>query len=326
MSKVSVIVPIYNVEKFIARCVESLMKQTLQEVEYIFVNDATPDNSMEVLNSIIADFPERKDQVKILEHVENKGLPVARNTGLEVATGEYVFHFDSDDYADEDMLDILYHTAQQNNADIVWCDYYITYPDNERYMRQPCYTTPEEALKGMLCGRMKYNVWNKLVRRSLYVENQIRFPDGYAMGEDMTMMMLFPYAKKVIYHPQAFYHYEQGNSLSLSKDYSSKQLVSIKHNADVVMSFLRQYYNDQWELDICAFQLLTKWAFLIDDKKVMYDLWNEWFPEANRFIWKDKNVSFRIRFVEWCAAKRFYWILQLHYWVVIKFLYSIIYK
>ena len=195
--KVSVIIPIYKVEAFIERCAATLMEQTLPEVEYIFVDDATPDNSIVVLEEVIARYPHRKDQVRIVRHAENKGLPAARNTGLALATGEYIFHCDSDDYVELAMLEEMYNTAKERDADIVWCDWYLTFAKNERYMKQPSYETPLEALKAMLSGAMKYNVWNKLVKRSLYVDNNIQLPAGYGMGEDMTMMMLFANAQKV---------------------------------------------------------------------------------------------------------------------------------
>ena len=176
--KVSVIVPIYKVERFIARCVTSLMKQTLQDVEYIFVDDATPDQSLSILQEVLVAYPERKKYVKILHHKDNQGLPAARNTGLEVSEGEYIFHCDSDDYVEPDMLETLYNEALKNNADIVWCDWFLTFGQNERYMKQPNYNTPLEAVKAMLGGAMKFNVWNKLVKRELYQKNAITFPAG----------------------------------------------------------------------------------------------------------------------------------------------------
>ena len=110
MYKVSVIVPIYNVERFIERCVKSLMEQTLQDVEYIFVDDAATDNSMKILAATLSIYSDQN--IRILVHQENKGLPAARNTGLAVATGEYVFHCDSDDYMEKDMLEALYKKAK----------------------------------------------------------------------------------------------------------------------------------------------------------------------------------------------------------------------
>lgn len=128
-------------------------------------------------------------------------MPSARNTGLQVASGKYVFHCDSDDYLDGGALELMYAAAEQSQADMVWCDWYLSFAHNERYMKQPKYDSPIEVLKGMLGGSMKYNVWNKLVSRRLYTDNQITFSDGHGMGEDMTMIRLAACAKEsVIFH------------------------------------------------------------------------------------------------------------------------------
>lgn len=243
--KVSVIVPIYKVEPFVARCAQSLMEQTLIDVEYIFVDDASPDGSIAVLRRVLADYPERSNHIKVLTHAKNKGLPAARNTGLAVAKGEYIFHCDSDDFVDLDMLEQLYRKATETNADIVWCDWWLSFAKNERYMKQPEYQTPMEALKGMLSGVMKFNVWNKLIRRSLYVESGITFPAGYGMGEDMTIMRLFARASKVVYLPKAFYHYVQLNMGAFSKTYSNRHLEELQHNVSLLLSDLQQLFDDQ---------------------------------------------------------------------------------
>lgn len=323
--KISVIVPIYNVGKFIERCVRSLMEQTMDNVEYIFVDDASPDNSIQILQKVLSDYSGRRDNVSILAHAENKGLPAARNTGLAVATGEYIFHCDSDDFVEKDLLSTLYETACRENADIVWSDYYISYPNNERYLKQPFYDTPEAALKGMLHGRMKYNVWNKLAKRSLYTDNNITFPAGYAMGEDMTMMFLFSYAHKVAYVGKALYHYVSNNA-SMTNVPKPNHLVELKHNSDRVLSFLEKRYNGTWKEEGYSFMLLMKWPFLTGHNSKLYPLWKEWCPEANSHIWKRKEVSLRIRFVEACAAHGQFWLVKLHDWIVLRFLYSIIYR
>ncbi len=323
--KISVIVPVYKVEKFITRCVRSLMEQTMDNVEYIFVDDASPDNSIQILQKVLADYPGRHDDVRILTHAENKGLPAARNTGLAVATGEYIFHCDSDDFVENDLLSTLYETACRENADIVWSDYYISYPNNERYLKQPFYDTPEAALKGMLNGRMKYNVWNKLAKRSLYTDNNITFPAGYAMGEDMTMMFLFSYAHKVAYVGKALYHYVSNNA-SMTNVPKPNHLVELKHNSDRVLSFLEKRYNGTWKEEGYSFMLLMKWPFLTGHNSKLYPLWKEWCPEANSHIWKRNEVSLRIRFVEACAAHGQFWLVKLHDWIVLRFLYSIIYR
>lgn len=263
--KVSVIVPIYKVEAFIARCVKSLLEQTLQNVEYIFVDDASPDRSIAMLRKVLADYPKLSNHVKVLTHTENKGLPAARNTGLAVAQGEYIFHCDSDDFVEPDMLEQLYRKATDIDADIVWCDWWLSFAKNERYMKQPEFHTPIDALKGMLSGVMKFNVWNKLIRRSLYVENKIEFPAGYGMGEDMTIMRLFARASKVAYLPKAFYHYVQLNTGAFSKTYSNRHLKELQYNVSLLLNDLQGIFGGQLKKEMAFFQLDVKFPFLITD-------------------------------------------------------------
>lgn len=235
MYTVSVIIPIFKVRNFIERCVCSLFEQTLKDVEYIFVDDASPDDSIDILKSCIDRYPERKDQITILTHEKNQGLPAARNTGLAVATGEYIFHCDSDDFVEKDMLEEMYKVAKEKDADMVYCDFYLSFEKNERYMSNPVYETADAMLRqGLLGGNMKYNVWNKLVRRSLYTENDILFPAGHAMGEDMTMIRLAACAKSVAYVPKAFYHYVKLNANAYSATMSERHKIDIRDRKSVV--------------------------------------------------------------------------------------------
>lgn len=228
---VSVIVPFYGVEKYIARCAESLMRQTMQDdIVFIFVNDATNDGSLDVLKKTLAEYPERKKQVIILHHEKNKGLPAARNTGLAAAKGKYIYHCDSDDYLEKDALEVLYRKAEKNESDIVWGDFYEIMTGGNRYKKQPAYSTPLDAVKGMLIGDMDYNVWNKLVRRDLYLTNNISFPSGYAMGEDLTMIMLFSSASKVAFVSQPVYYYDRTNPDAMTYSISEEKQNALKHN------------------------------------------------------------------------------------------------
>lgn len=324
MPKVTVIIPIYNVSKFIKRCAESLLDQTLEDVEYLFVNDCTQDDSVAILKECIARYQNR--QVKIIDHNVNKGLPAARNTGVEAATGNYIFHCDSDDYVNPTMLSDLYEKAITENADIIWCDWYLSFEKNERYMKQPFYSNPDDALKAMLTGKMKYNVWNKLVRRSLYEENSIRFPSGYGMGEDMTMMMLFAFAKKVCYIPKAYYHYVKLNSNAFSNTYSHQHLNELKQNVSRIETFFRNKFGDSFNDEIGLFKLNVKYPFLITDDRDKYRLWNKWYPEANKYICKKREVSFRRGFLEVCALGHQYWLIWLYYKLVHGLVYGVIYK
>ena len=129
MPKVSFLVPVYNVSAYIGRCARSLFEQTFDDIEYIFVNDCTPDDSMERLEAVIEQYPERAGQVKIINQEQNQGPGTARNVALLAASGEYVCCVDSDDYVDADMVDAMYAKAVAEGADIVVADMWMEYPE-----------------------------------------------------------------------------------------------------------------------------------------------------------------------------------------------------
>ena len=318
------------------------MEQTLDDVEFIFVDDCSPDESIDILKHVLTDYPQRK--VQIIRHEENRGLPAARNTGLSVVTGEYIFHCDSDDYLERDALEKMYKKAVATNADIVYSDWYLTYPQHERYMTCPDYDSPEEALRGLLHGTMKYNVWNKLVKRELYNEdetrryenenndnregsfclnsntdnrffyhpNGIRFPEGHGMGEDMTMILLFARAQKVAYLPYPTYHYVRQNENAFTAAPSEASYEDLKYNADRIIATLQGQLS---ECDLACFKLNVKFPFLISSRCADYDRWTQWFPEANTYI-LSHQTSTRTRLLEKCATWHFHLPLRLHFYLL----------
>lgn len=326
--KISVIVPIYGVEKYIEKCIRSLLEQTMVDgVEFIFVNDATKDCSMDILERVLADYPERASQVRIVSHNVNKGLPTARNTGIRVASGDYIVHVDGDDFLEHQMLELLYKAVKENDADMAWCDYYITFRSNKRrVISQPVFSKPLDAIKGMLRGTMKYNVWNKICRRSLYVDNGILFPDGHSMGEDLTMIMVTLQAKKCVVVKKPLYNYVQ-NPGQMSGVCDDRKLQSLRFNCNSLLRYIsNNFAHLDLESEFPAFCQLIKWPFLLDGKVSSYKRWQQWFPESNNLIWQTKGINKRIKFIEWCAAKHFFPIVWLHYIIVIKFYYGIVYN
>ena len=323
---ISVIIPVYGVEAFAERCARSLMEQTLGEgVEFIFVDDCSTDRSMDIIRSVIAEYPARHDQVKILRHDRNRGLPSARNTGLSAASGEYILHVDSDDFLDPDMLRLMLEKARETDADVVWSDWYLSFEKSERLMTTPSYDSAREALQGVLSGRMKYNVWNKLVRRELYTANHITFPDGYGMGEDMTMIMVMAGARKVARVDRPLYHYRRLNQNAFTADRAkrSRSIQSLRHNAERVVRFLSSTGVPSEWIDI--FKLSSKFPLLISDRREDFRLWREMFPEANRAIDRS-GMAWRNRLLQKMAARGWRWPLWLYYKLIIKTLYGIIYR
>ena len=322
MPEVSVIIPIYNVGRFIGRCSESLMKQTLRDVEFIFVNDCTPDDSMAVLESVISRYDR---DVKIISHKENKGLPSARNSGLAIAKGEFIFHCDGDDWVEENLLERMVFEARSKKADFIYCDFFLSFEKTERYMGNPDFEDPQEMLKkGFLGGTMKYNVWNKLVRRELYED--VHFPDGHSMGEDMTMIQILCGAKRVAHVREALYHYVQTNTGAFSKTQSPKQLADVRYNVDRTVSFLESKYDSSLEEEISNFKLSIKLPFLISDNYDQYRLWRERYLEANVYVLSNKDVPFRTRFLQWMAAKNIWFGVRLYYWLVYRIAYRLLFR
>ena len=322
MNKVSVIIPVFKVAPFVERCTRSLMEQTLQEVEFIFVDDASPDESMDIVRRVCSEY---NRDVKILVHPQNKGLPAARNTGLEVATGEYVYHCDSDDWPEKEFLEKMYTAASEADADIAYCDFFLSFESGERYMSNPEYSTGRDLLlKGFLAGTTKYNVWNKIARRSLYEKAGVLFPSGHSMGEDMTMIILASKADKVSYVSEALYHYVKLNMNAFSNTFSQRHLDDIRFNSGRVFDYLEK--EDVPEDSLSFFKLNLKLPFLLSGDKSQYGLWKEWFPEANGFAMANKLLPLRTRLVQWFASKGMFFMVDLYQTLVNKVYYGLKYR
>lgn len=322
MTKVSVIIPVFRVASFVERCTRSLMRQTLSDVEFIFVDDASPDESMDIVRMVCDEYSR---DVKILVHPENKGLPAARNTGLAMATGEYIYHCDSDDWLETDMLEKMYSAAKDADADIAYCDFFLSFETGERYMSNPEFHSGEDLLKdGFLAGTTKYNVWNKIVKRSLYETAGVLFPSGHSMGEDMTMILLSAKAGKVAYVDKALYHYVKLNMNAFSNTFSQRHLDDIEFNSGRVFECLEK--ENIPEEYISFFKLNLKLPFLLSGDKSQYRLWKEWFPEADKYAMSNKFLPLRTRLVQWFASKGLFFMVDLYGFLVNKIYYGLRYR
>ncbi|MFZ4863872.1 glycosyltransferase family 2 protein [Sphingobacterium sp. Mn56C] len=326
---VSVIVPIFKVEAFIKKCVQQLLQQSLDNIELLFVDDASPDNSLLILKEELSLYKGQKT-FKIIQHRQNLGLPAARNTGLKEASGDFVFHCDSDDWLDKNALESLVTCAEQQHADIVFCDWYLSYRAKERYMSQYVdgvdLTKPTEVVRAILSGKLKYNVWNKLVRRKLYTDHNIWFPAGYGMGEDMTMIQLFAFAKRTAYLPQALYHYVQLNTGAFTKTVSQKHLEQIKYNVETLLNFVEKFWKGQFNQELHFFKLNVKLPFLISTDIQSYERWLLWYPESNAYIDRNPLFSKRTKLLQKWALQKNFRLLQCYNFLIYTVIYRMLYR
>ncbi len=217
-AKVSVLIPVYNVSLYIEKCAHSLFRQTFQDIEYIFVNDATPDDSIEKLNAVLEQYPNRKNQVKIINHTHNRGLAAARNTAIDASSGEYISVVDSDDYVEPEMIEVLYDCIKKNNADIAVSDIIIEHSNKSITQTDIVADTKEERLYNIICEIGCIGLWNKLVNRKLYEKNDCRVPEGLNYYEDRHVMIrIYYYANKVAKIDNFLYHYTRHNNNSITK-------------------------------------------------------------------------------------------------------------
>ena len=239
-NKVSILVPVYGVEKYIERCAISLFEQTYDNIEYIFVNDCTKDNSIAILKDVINRYPNRGPHVHIIEHEQNKGLGEARNTAVAHATGEFVIHLDSDDYADVDMVRLLVERQREGNYDIVSGDIKVIRNTYEEVKKLPIYKTGDELCKNLLMRKIPVNIWGRLIRRSLYVNNGIKVEGGVNMSEDMNVIpRLSYYAHTVAFVKKTLFYYDCRNEASYTNVFSEEKTKQVWKTWDVLTDFFR---------------------------------------------------------------------------------------
>ena len=322
--KVSVIVPMYNVSKVMKRSIESLYAQTLSGLELIFVDDCSTDDTLDTLETLL--YQKEGVEVKIVRHTKNRGVAAARNTGLDYATGEYIYYVDADDYIEPVTLEKLYNKTIDSDADIVGCEWFLTFQNNERFMKQAHVTTGDELFTKMAHGVMRWNLWLFLVRRSLYVDYGFRFIEGMNMGEDMMIMMkLALHANKVEMIHEPLYHYIQTNTASLTKNFST-YCYQVTANAEELGSYMERIGRNDMTDTFLQLKLTLKLPLLISDNTVDYETWYQWFPEANNAVKENMDLPWRTQFIQLAAVKRRFLLLKLYYWFVIKFVYGVIYK
>lgn len=239
---VSVLVPVYGVERYIAACVRSLLSQRDADAEFLFVDDASTDGSIDRLRNVLAEFPEAEGRVRILRHACNRGLGAARRTAIEAARGEYILHVDSDDYLTDDYaLSHLLAEARRCDADLVFGGYKEVSPAGERRRHTPR-PAREAVLRSLLRQdyRVPNRIWGILMRRSLHTQYGLWPVEGLNFAEDYALLPRLVYrTTRIAAVDRPFYAYRTDNADSYMNSLTSHSVDSYIRASRIVTDFFR---------------------------------------------------------------------------------------
>lgn len=305
MPKVSVIVPVYGVERYIERCARSLFEQTLDDMEYIFVDDCSKDSSISVLENVITQYPLRKGQVRIVHHEQNKGVSRARETGVREALGEYIAHCDSDDWVEPGMYESMYNYAIQNNCDFVKCAHAKT---DGKDIRVVCRAKAGKDMSRDIVVRWALQIkgwdslWDTLVKHDVYVKSRPEFTDNAMLEDFFLSVQLLCNSEKIGYIDVPFYNYfVNPTSCCNTSDMASyvKRATQARVNANWIISYVKKYVSVSPK-DINT----TKWAV----KNMLIPIMDD---KDNRKIWDDiyPEITYKVLFltpISWRDKLRFY--------------------
>ena len=296
MPAVSVIIPVYKVEPYMARCARSLFGQTLPDLEFLFIDDCSPDRSIDVMREVLEEFPERKDQVVVYRMPRNSGQAAVRMQGLSIARGEYVIHCDSDDYVDVNAYAILYGKAKAEDLDVVTCNLATVKQDGRLIETVPGECT---SVARMLEGKVRWNLVCRLTRRSLCEGLTAPVSD---MGEDMVVSVQTQLrARRTGHVDKTLYFYcLRGDSITLAEGQEAlvARWESVMKNARLLIGLLQEQYGytgEEPEIVHLKYKCRGMLAPLVHIPEY-YQRWKETFPEVDRKVLFSRSCSLEEKF------------------------------
>ena len=294
---VSVIVPVYKVEPYIARCAHSLFGQTLHDLEFIFVDDCSPDNSIGVMLEVLESYPERKNQVIVHRMPVNSGQTAVRMQGIKMARGSYVTHCDSDDAVDLDAYRQMYEKAITEDLDIVTCDFKLVGLKKPRIQSQAC--APGREVADILAGKAWGTVTSRLIRRELW--DGIISPKGDVWEDVVFSVQTISKAKRFGHIPKPLYTYYRRSDSICFKDglqAALKRWESLYLNAQLVLDYLRD--NTPISLkkeDVIFFKYRTRDPLIpYIQFREYYRKWRDTFPEVDHVLLWTPGIPFDTKF------------------------------
>ena len=297
--KVSICVPIYGVEKYIERCVRSLFEQTYPDIEYIFVDDSSPDKSVEVLMQVLEEYPQRKEHVHIIRQEKNRGLAAARNTAVDACQTEFLMHVDSDDWIEKSAIEKLLKEQSETDADIVCFDARVVFQNHIECYKNDDYSSPEDFVLKMLSGKVPHQLWGHLIRRSLYVTNRITALEGVNQAEDYQVMpRLAYYATKVSTLHETLYYYDRTTENSYSSNFKIDYALQIDKANQIIEDFFSDketvYRDVIQKMKLLDTLKMMKNVSVLAEDNGYYDVLLSRLGQINILCYKDMRFDYKV--------------------------------
>lgn len=255
MNKVSICVPIYNTEKYIEKCVISLFEQTYPNIEFIFVDDKSPDNSILKLRQLIEKYHKEKETI-IISHEKNRGLAAARNSGVEACSGDFIMHVDSDDYLEKNTVELAIQKQMETNADIVSFGLLSEYQHYNIVSLPQNFSSAKEMSQKQIARLVNINLCGRLYKTELYKNHHISAKEGVDMGEDYQVSpILTYYAKQVASINIPLYHYNCKNANSYCGSNSMKKRLQAEESVKILFKFFENKKDYKDYIDIAQINL-----------------------------------------------------------------------
>lgn len=279
MPKVSLIIPVYNVQDYIEKCLDSVVNQTIDDMEIIIVNDGSKDQSKQKIENYLEKYP----KIKYLEK-ENGGLSDARNYGLKFARGEYVAFLDSDDYVEKNTYEEMYNLAKKEKSDMVECDFIWEYPNKIREDIGVLYSSKKEMIE-----KARVVAWNKLIKREIIEKTNLQFPVGLRYEDVEFFYKMVPYISKVSFVKKCLIHYVQrGDSIANTQNIRTKEIFKVLDNVIKYYKENNLYNEYKQELEYIYVRFLLcsslKRMCKIEDKRQR--------KQAIQETWENINTKF----------------------------------
>lgn len=296
--KVSILVPFYNVENYVGRCLESLFTQTYKNIEYIFVDNCSTDASREIVAKSITKYG-MSEQCRVIVHEKNMGISVSRNDCLDNMTGDYFLFVDSDDYIDNDMVELLVEAAAKEDADISGCGYIEEFEDHSVEHPQKYTNDHDEMLRAITLLTIKGVMWKLLVRSTIVTDHkdEVRFiPDRNMVDDYLFCCQIFYYAKKFASVERCLYHWIQYNP----NNYTHTTIFAVESQAAAIRK-VEEFYQDKGVYEVVKNELMqrkfiAKLPLLLDKDCFDVKRWRMLFPESND-VWR------KMSFTKWNRLK-----------------------